>query len=145
MGVFEKIIIQGDEVLELIPQRAPIVMIDKVYHSTESSTVTGLLIKEDNIFCKNGLFQESGIVENIAQSAAARIGYFCKMNNTIPPVGFIGAVKNLKIFFLPASGSELVTEITVMHEVMECNIIFGKVSCNGQQVAECEMKVFIQK
>jgi len=32
-----------------------------------------------------------------------------------------------------------------MHEVMECNIISGKVSCNGQQVAECEMKVFIQK
>jgi hypothetical protein len=103
------------------------------------------LIKDDNIFCKNGLFQESGIVENIAQSAAARIGYFCKMSNTIPPIGFIGAVKNLKIFFLPASGSELVTEITVMHEVMECNIISGKVSCNGQQVAECEMKVFIQK
>ncbi len=145
MGVFEKIIIQGDAVLEFIPQRAPIVMIDKVFRSDESSTLTGLLIKDDNIFCKNGFFQESGIVENIAQSAAARIGYFCKMNNTIPPVGFIGAVKNLKIYFLPASGSELLTEITVMYEVMECNVISGKISCNGQQVAECEMKVFIQK
>jgi hypothetical protein len=28
---------------------------------------------------------------------------------------------------------------------MECTIISGKVACNGKQIAECEMKVFIQK
>jgi hypothetical protein len=145
MGIPEKSLIQGDAVLELIPQRSPVVMIDTVYEPTESSTFTGLLIKEDNIFCKNGYLQESGIVEHIAQSAAARIGYFCKLNNTVPPVGFIGAVKNLKINFLPVAGSVLYTEIKLLHDVMECNIISGLVLCNNQQVAECEMKVFIQK
>ena len=73
MGVFEKIIIQGDEVLELIPQRAPIVMIDKVYQSTESSTVTGLLIKDDNIFCKNGLNLFVGFFHNFLPCCLHRI------------------------------------------------------------------------
>jgi len=145
MGIFEKIIVQGDEVLELIPQRAPIVMIDKLFESGETSAVTGLLVKADNIFCKDGYFQESGIIENIAQSAAAQIGYFCKLNHTIPPIGFIGAIKNLKINFLPEVGSELITNITVLHEVMDCTIISGKVSSKDQPIAECEMKVFIQK
>jgi len=145
MGVFEKIIVQGDEILDLIPQRAPIVMIDKLFYSDKTTAVTGLKVRVDNIFCKRKYLQESGIIENIAQSAAAQIGYFCKMNKTIPPIGFIGAIKNLKINFLPEVDSELVTTITVLHEVMDCNIISGKVSCNGQTIAECEMKVFIQQ
>ena len=145
MGVFEKIIVQGDSILELIPQRTPIVMIDKVFNADKTSASTGLLIKEDNIFCKDGYMQEPGIVEHIAQSAAAQIGYFCKLNNTVPPLGFIGAIKSLKINCLPSIGSELKTTITVLHEVMECTIISGKVFCDDKQVAECEMKVFIQK
>ena len=145
MGVFEKIIVQGEGILELIPQRTPIVMIDKVYDADKTAAATGLLIKEDNIFCKEGYLQEPGIVEHIAQSAAAQIGYFCKLNNITPPLGFIGAIKNLKINCLPSIGSELKTIITVLHEVMECTIISGKVFCNDEQIAECEMKVFIQK
>lgn len=145
MGVFEKIIVQGDDILDLIPQRTPIVMIDKLFYADKTSAATGLLIKEDNIFCKEGYLQEPGIIEHIAQSAAAQIGYFCKINNVIPPLGFIGAIKNLKINCLPAIGSALVTTITVLHEIMECTIISGKVTCNDKQIAECEMKVFIQK
>jgi len=145
MGVFEKIIVQGEGILDLIPQRPPIVMVDKLFHADNVIAATGLLVMEDNMFCKDGFFQEPGIIEHIAQSAAAQIGYFCKINNTVPPLGFIGAIKNLKINFLPAVGAELETTITLLHEIMDCNIISGKVTSMDKLVAECEMKVFIQK
>ena len=59
----------------LIPQRPPFVMIDKLLSFSETTTTTGLSIRADNIFVENGLFKEPGLVENIAQTAAARAGY----------------------------------------------------------------------
>jgi len=57
----------------------------------------------------------------------------------------VNLTKNLKINFLPAVGAELETTITLSHEIMDCNIISGKVTSMDKLVAECEMKVFIQK
>lgn len=78
MGVFEKVIAYGQEVIDLIPQKAPFVMVDTLYSSNETTTCTGLLISESNILCKNGYFQEPGLIEHMAQSAALRVGYECK-------------------------------------------------------------------
>jgi hypothetical protein len=137
-------IAEGEDVLKLIPQRPPIVMVDKLISAVDKKTVSGFTIKSDNIFVEKGVLQEPGIIENVAQSAALGVGYVCSIKNEKVPLGFIGAVKNLKIFSLPLVGDELTTEIQVDYEVFEATLITGKVYCGDKLLAQCEMKIFLK-
>jgi hypothetical protein len=119
-------------------------MISKLLYSDESITRTSFFVTEENIFVENGLFREPGLMENIAQTAAARAGYMARMANLPVQVGYIGAVKNLEIAGLPGTGDELVTEIKIKDQVFDVTIISGTVWCKGAVVAQCEMKIFIK-
>ena len=138
-----------ETVLTLIPQRPPMVMVDKLIYSDEQKTITVFNIKEENIFCSSGHFLEAGLIENIAQSAALRTGWTAmhragfKMKK--PPVGVIGAVKNLRIFRLPEVNTEIKTEITVLTEIFNATLISGRVKAGDEVLAECEMKIFLQE
>ena len=134
-----------DNIETLIPQRPPFVMIDKLLSFSETATTTSFSIKADNIFVEHGLFKEPGLVENIAQTAAARAGYVSQTENKPVLVGYIGAVNNLQIFTLPKTGDELITEITIENQIFDVTLISGKITCNGQPVAQCKMKIFISK
>lgn len=138
-------LLEGAQILDLIPQRPPIVMVDKLISAEEGKTITGLTIQPDNIFVMDGLFREPGIIENIAQSAAVGVGWVCSHTGEPVPTGFIGAIKNLVIHFMPEAYSEITTEVTIEHQVMEATIIRGCVFFQGRLVAECEMKIFLIK
>jgi 3-hydroxymyristoyl/3-hydroxydecanoyl-(acyl carrier protein) dehydratases len=141
MGVFEKAIIEGDEVLKYIPQRPPIVMVDKFFGVQENMSASGLLVKEDNIFCEDGVLQECGIIEHIAQSAAMRIGYIHISKGEEVPIGFIGSINKLTIDSLPSVGDDLRTEVEVEMEVFDITLISAKVKLVDKVIAECQMKV----
>jgi predicted hotdog family 3-hydroxylacyl-ACP dehydratase len=132
-----------EKILELIPQRPPFVMIDELTYSDGKSSRSSFLIKEKNIFVSNGKFREAGLVENIAQTAAARAGYNSQQENKPVLVGYIGAVKNLEIFALPKINDVLETEVAIENQVFDVTIITGKVKCNGILLAQCEMRIFI--
>ena len=119
-------------------------MIHKLLSSDDHSTRTSFLVTEENIFVEKGLFREPGLMENIAQTAAARAGYLARMNNLPVQVGYIGAVKNLEIAGLPATGDELITEIKIKDQVFDVTIISGTVWCRDLLIAQCEMKIFIK-
>ena len=138
-------IVQQNNIQSLIPQGPPFVMIDSLLASGDAGTTAALTIRPDNIFAEDGLFREAGIVEHIAQTAAARSGYEMYQANTPLRTGYIGAVKNLQIFSLPQIGDELVTEIKIENRIFDITMISGKTHSNGQLVASCEMKIFINK
>ncbi len=137
-------ILAGNDILQLIPQRPPVVMVDTLYDCDEGQAATGFTVAADNIFCENGVFSESGIIENIAQTAAAQVGYLCRRKNVPVPVGFIGAVKGLEIFALPKAGDRLSTTIRIENEVMGVTVISGRVLCNNDLMASAEMKIVIK-
>ena len=134
-----------ENIQELIPQRPPFVMVDKLLSFSETAISTGFSIKANNIFVENGEFKEPGLVENIAQTAAARAGYISKTGNKPVLVGYIGAVNNLQIFFLPKTGDELITEITIENQIFDVTLVSGKIVYNGKPVAQCSMKIFINQ
>ncbi len=133
------------EIADYLPQKSPMIMIDCLYVCDGLDTTAGFRIRPDNIFVKDGVFTEPGIVENIAQTAAARGGYEVKKHGATPLLGFIGAVKDLKIYFHPPVGAEIITEVSKKNEVFSVTLISGRTTCNGKLVAECEMKIFILK
>lgn len=140
-----KAIICGDDILKLIPQRPPIVMVDSFFGIEEDRSYSGLTVIADNIFCEAGKLQETGLIEHIAQSAAARIGYLYTQKDEEVPLGFIGSVDKLKVYSLPEIGMKLFTEITVVQEVFDITLIAAQVKAGEELMAECRMKIFIKK
>ena len=68
-------LVQGNDIFNLIPQRPPMVMVDKLFECNDQKALTGFEIVADNILVRNGQFSESGLIENIAQSAALMTGW----------------------------------------------------------------------
>lgn len=135
--------ITGNTVHQMIPQKAPMAMLDKIIEVSPQKAVTALTILADNIFCNNGFFQAPGLSENIAQTAAAQAGFLAHQTGQKPPIGFIAAIKNLVIVQLPAIGEELITTIEIEHEVMNFTLINGISRVGNQIMAQCQMKIFI--
>lgn len=133
------------DITTYIPQRDPFVMIGRLVSADGNTTRTRFTVLEGNLLAENGFLTEPGLVENIAQTAAAGIGYICRAENRPVPVGYIGAVQNLAITQLPAVGEVIETEVTVKNQVFDVSIINGAIRSNGQVLAQCEMKIFIGK
>src|SRR5688500_2582645 len=89
------------DILSLIPQRPPFVMIDSLLHYDEAVTRSAFRIMAGNILLENGRLSEAGLVENIAQTAAARAGFIASMSRQPVQVGYIGSLKNLRVYDLP--------------------------------------------
>jgi predicted hotdog family 3-hydroxylacyl-ACP dehydratase len=135
--------IPEENITALIPQRPPFLMIDKLLYCGETITQTSFLVTEKNIFVENEEFCEAGLMENIAQTAAARAGYIARLENKPVSVGYIGAVKNLEITSLPKINDKLITEIKIENQVFDVILISGRVCCKDKLVAKCEMKIFV--
>lgn len=144
-SLFSEPVVAGEAVLELIPQRSPIVMVDAFYGVDDVCSYSSLTIREDNLFFDNGKFREPGIIEHVAQSAAARVGYVCRQENRPIPVGFIGQLKNFKIHALPSAGDKLCTTIKIESEFMGVSLVSATVYVGEQLLADCQMKIFIKE
>jgi len=131
-------------ILELLPQQPPFVMVDKLLHYDDVTTITKLTVRHDNIFLENGILSESGLIENIAQTCAARMGYINKYIYKNPvKIGFIGSIKNLIINELPEENNELKTTIEVLSEVFSITLVNAKVEIDDKLIASGEMKISI--
>ena len=131
--------------MKYIPQAAPFEMIDRLTAAGDHDSHSQLTIREDNIFVVNGFFTEPGLIENMAQTAAAGIGYQAmKEQQDKPPLGFIGQIKNLSIYHLPEVGSRISTEIIVETALLNVKVLKGKVSIGQQLIAEGSFKVFVE-
>lgn len=130
-------------ILDLIPQRAPIVMVDKFVGIDDGVSHTEFNVLEDNIMVENGVLSECGLIEHIAQSAAARVGYIFKSENRDVPIGYIGSVNKFTIDTLPPVGSLIKTEVKVLQEVGGISLIEAVCKIAGEHIAGCRMKIFL--
>lgn len=145
MAPSEKIIATESTIGQYLPQKPPVVMVGKLLEVSDLKTVTSLVITDDNIFCSDGFFREPGLIENMAQTAAAGVGYISKMAGKEPPLGFIGGIRNLYIHELPGIGCEIRTEVVLEHEVFDSKVVTGKIYMEGRCIAQCELKIFLIK
>lgn len=130
------------DVTTLLPQQPPFVLIDHLTHFDETVTTTTLLVREDNIFAENDRLNPCALVENIAQTCAARLGYINKyIYHRDVCIGFIGAVKNLCVLRIPRVGELLNTSITVREEVMQLTLVDATVKIGEETVCTAEMKI----
>jgi 3-hydroxyacyl-[acyl-carrier-protein] dehydratase len=130
------------DITNYIPQRAPIVMIHNLVEANDEEVKTQLLIEPDNVFVDHGFFAEPGLVENIAQTAAALVGYQCAKKNWPIPIGYIAAIKDLKVHELPPQNSLVTTSVRITNKVMDVTVVEGHVELDGKILCSCEMRIF---
>jgi len=138
-------LISGQEIHNFIPQKPPMVMVDKLFECDELKAITGFTVSSENVLVKGGYFTESGLIENMAQSSALMTGWQAmnkRGGEQKIKIGVIGAIKDFRLYILPEVGSEIITEINVLHVIANATIINGKVRVNEKISAECELKIF---
>ncbi|NMC38067.1 MAG: 3-hydroxyacyl-ACP dehydratase [Bacteroidales bacterium] len=132
------------EIRDLIPQRPPMVMIDKLVNAGEKKCEGVFHVSESNPLCLGNHLTEAGIIECIAQTAAAYTGYLRLSEKKNIVRGYIGSVKNLKIYSLPEADDEIRTEIILENELLGFTIITGRIICHERLIAECEMRILLE-
>lgn len=130
---------------ELLPQQEPFVMIGSLTHIDSTATTTETVVKADNILVDNGQFSASGLMENIAQTCAARIGFVNRyiLKKKIQ-LGFIGAVRNFEVFVLPKVGDTITTRMEVKEDVFGMTLADATVTCNGKTMVKTEIKIAVK-
>ncbi|MRI00803.1 hypothetical protein GH721_09720 [Kriegella sp. EG-1] len=129
----------------LIPQKEPFVMVDSLFYFSENKIISGFTITPNNLFAKNNYFHEAGLIENMAQTIALHKGFTNFQKKLSTPVGYIGAIKKTEIFKLPQINKTLITTVTIMHEIMDVTLVSATVECDGDLIANAEIKTALAK
>ena len=132
---------QTYDILDLIPQRPPMVMVDRLLHCDPVVTETEFTVREENILVENGRMSACGLVENIAQTCAARMGYINLSKGEAVRVGVIGALRDMEIHVLPAVGSTITTRIEVSDEVFGMTLAQAESRCGDTLLASGTIKI----
>ena len=128
-----------------IPQKAPFVMVSELVFANDKEAQTRFYIEDNNVLCENGKLDESGLIENIAQTAAAMTGFNAIKNGAEVKKGFIGSVDKLIITKLPQTQEFIDTKVVILNTVMNVHIIKGTITQKDLPIAECEMKIFLEE
>ena len=135
------------KVTDLLPQAPPFLFVDKIidFNYESYACKTSFLIKENSFFTEEGKLTEAGILENIAQTCAAQIGFVNKyiLKKEIQ-IGFIGAVKNLKIDTFAAVDDLLETTIEIVTEFADMKIANCKVCVDNKTITTGELKIALK-
>lgn len=126
---------------ELIPQRPPFVMIDRLMSSDEMYSVTELEVRNNNIFVDNERLTPSGLIENIAQTCAARIGYINLSSGQPVKIGVIGSISNLTISRTPKVGEKLTTTIQLLESVFNVTMVLASIKIGEEEIVTANMKI----
>jgi len=136
-------LVHKNNITDYIPQRSPIVMVDNLLSCEDNRVVTDFFVREDELFILNGCLTESGLLENIAQTAAAKVGYECHLRDVPVPLGFIGGIGKVKVYQLPQIGNTVKTVVDIDKEIFGVTIIKANSYVDDEPLISCEMKIVI--
>lgn len=139
------LLLEKNAVENLLPQKFPFVMVDKMYSFTETSLVSGLKIQSDNIFFDNNTFLEAGLIEHMAQSVALHTGYEYFLRNEIAPTGYIGSIKDIEIKKLPEINDTIQSTVTILQEFGGITLVDIVTTLNNEEIAKGQMKTVLAK
>lgn len=139
------ILLKKEAVENLLPQKFPFVMVDRLFSYSETELTSGLNIQNDNIFVENNTFLEAGLIEHMAQSVALHTGYQFFLKNEIAPTGYIGSIKDIEIKKLPKINDTIQSKITILQEFAGITLVDIVTFLNDEEIANGQMKTVLAK
>lgn len=139
------VLLEKEAVENLIPQKFPFVMVDSMFFYSETGLVSGLKIQDNNIFLKNNIFLEAGLIEHMAQSVALHTGYQFFLKNETAPTGYIGSIKDIQIKKLPKINDTIQSNVTILQEFSGITLVDIVTFLNNEEIANGQMKTVLAK
>jgi 3-hydroxyacyl-[acyl-carrier-protein] dehydratase len=132
------------DISHLIPQKTPFVMVDKLLEFSNDKIRSSFKILDTNIFVKENLFLESGLIENMAQTIALHTGFDFFLKGEEAPTGYIGSIKKVDVLELPKLNETITTEASILHEFMGVTMVEANVyNAKNEKIASAQMKTVI--
>jgi predicted hotdog family 3-hydroxylacyl-ACP dehydratase len=116
-------------------------MVDKVVSCDNTKAVTEFVVREDNIFLDDMKLSAAGIIENMAQSCAARMGCISRLGSEPVKIGFIGDIRDCEILRQPDCHETLTTHIEVIEEVFNLTLASVVTKVADETIASARMKI----
>lgn len=134
------------DIHNVLPQQEPFVMVGELTHFELSTSTTETLIAPENIFVNDGYFSACGMMENIAQTCAARIGFYNKyILHKDVQVGVIGAIRDYVVNELPPVGTKIETTVDIDEEIFGMTLSHARVLLEGRVIASAEVKLSVRE
>lgn len=133
------------DIQELLPQRPPILMVDCLSSADEKSAETLLEVRDDRLFVENGRLKAYAMIENMAQTCAAQLGYVdvCLHGHSEVRIGYIGAVKRMQVEDVPRVGETLRTRMEVLEDFGDMKLVAAESFVNDRRIAVAELTIAI--
>ena len=122
------------DIASFIPQRPPFVFIDTIEEVNENMARTRFTVTDDCPLVDEGLLPLAGLMENAAQTCAARAGN---------KIGYIGAVKEMRVTRFPKVGETLLTEARVVQEVLNICLMEIEAHIGDELIATTTLKIAV--
>lgn len=144
-SLYTETFLRGIDVHEILPQQDPFIMVGCMTHFDPTVSITETVVNESNIFVDDGRLSPSGMLENIAQTCAAKIGFYNKyiLHNDVQ-VGFIGAVRNYTVYSCPAVGSTITTRVDILEEIFGMTLASARIMYGQDTLAVAEIKLSVR-
>ena len=107
------------------PSDPPFVLVDKLLYVDKKTSCCSFTIPEGNVFAEDGFYSTAGLVESMAQTAAAGTGYLSRLENKPVPLGYIGAVQKLEVFDWPPVRAEIIMTINLLTNILQVSLVSG--------------------
>ena len=124
------------DIASYIPQRPPFIFIDTIDAVNETMARTRYTITQDNPLVTENILPLAGLIENIAQTCAVRMGHMAGNK-----IGYIGAIKTIETRLLPCVGQTIVTEVRVVQEVMNICMMECTTYLGDEEIASATLKL----
>ncbi|MFX0555705.1 ABC transporter permease [Maribacter sp. CXY002] len=145
---------QKIDIRKFLPHRPPMLLVSNMPFIDDTSVITEFHLTSDCIFIKDDYFVETGLIENAAQTCSAIVGqsYYDDedlegtSNNLI---GYISAIKSVKIYQLPKVGESLITKANLISRYDSDELSICTISCstfrNDDLIVDCVLNCLIHE
>jgi predicted hotdog family 3-hydroxylacyl-ACP dehydratase len=129
---------------QLLPHRVPMRWIDALTECTDTTAVATATFGAEHFAVENGAVLETALVECVAQTAAAALGWRAQAGGK-PGAGNNGmlvAATNFRIESRLASGKAVQIEISERKRLGPMLMISGVITCEGKLVASGDLTLY---
>jgi predicted hotdog family 3-hydroxylacyl-ACP dehydratase len=128
----------------LMPHRAPMQWIKALTDCTATTATATACFDPNENAVKDGALSEMALVECVAQTAAAALGYRAQVgaHTTAPNKGMLVAVSNFRIQSPPPVGQDLLVEVREVKRLGAMLLISGTILCDGRLIASGELSLY---
>lgn len=128
-------------IASLIPQRPPFIMVDRLLSCDATDAMTEFTVSGGCVFLDDGKLSAAGVMENMAQSCAARIGYLNTMKGEPVKIGLIGDIRGFSLSRQPLLGERINTRVHIVEDVLGLTLAEVTAEIGGEAIASAVMKI----